>query len=149
MKRRVLSIALAGFALTLLASATAFAQLPNEPIRAKIPFDFSVRGKTLPAGEYEIKRVTDEMATLEIANVNHRHEHVMFETDPVETNQIKRHGEIVFHRYGDSYFLYEIWTAGLGTGHELPTSHQERTLEREAAMYGTNSRAETVALAAE
>jgi hypothetical protein len=149
MKRRVFSIALAGFALTLLASATAFAQLPGEPIRANIPFDFTVRGKTLPAGEYEIKRVTDELGTLEIANVNHSHKHAMFETDPVESARVPRHGEVVFHRYGESYFLYEIWSPGLQTGHAVPVSHQERILQREAAMYGTNSQAETVALAAE
>ena len=149
MKRRVFSIALSGCVLTLLATVTAFAQMPGAPMRATIPFDFSVRGKTFPAGQYEIKRISDNVGTLEIQNVNHSHEHAMFEIDPVDTQHIHKHGEVVFHRYGDTYFLSEIWSAGLQTGSELPTSHQERILKRETASNGMNSPQETVALAAE
>ena len=36
---------------------------------------------------------------------------------------------LVFHRYGDKYFLAEIWT-GLSTGRELPMSANERQITR-------------------
>jgi hypothetical protein len=149
MKRRVFSIAFSCCVLTLLATVTAFAQLPGQPIRTNIPFDFSIRGRTLPAGEYEIRRVMDEPGTLEIASIRHSHQHAMFEVDPVETLHYPKHGEIVFVRYGDTYFLHEIWSAGLQTGAEVPRSHDERVLRREMASNGIDVQQETVALAVE
>jgi hypothetical protein len=38
--------------------------------------------------------------------------------------------ELVFHKYGNSYFLSEIWT-GLGQGRQLPKSEREKELARE------------------
>src|SRR5215813_1399704 len=98
MKRGVFSIAVCGCVLALMVT-TALAQMPGAPLRAKIPFDFMVRGVTLPAGEYEISRINDELSGLEIANREHRSEHTMFTTEPV-IGQIPNRGEIVFHRYG-------------------------------------------------
>jgi hypothetical protein len=146
MKKRVLGIAFGG-ALLALMSVTAFAQLPGAPIRANIPFDFTVRGRTLPAGHYEISRINDEPGGLEIANIDHRSEHALFETEPVQQSKIPNRGEIVFHRYGDNYFLYEVWTPGLETGREIETSRRERALERDMAMGGKQAQAETVAIA--
>ncbi len=54
--------------------------------------------------------------------------------------------EIVFHRYGDSYFLSEVFAGGDETGRELHPSRQERILRREMASNKTEP--ETVALAA-
>ena len=73
MKKKVLSAALGVCVLTLLAGATGYAQLTGAPIRINIPFDFTVRGKTLPAGDYEIKRIYDETDSLEISNVRRSH----------------------------------------------------------------------------
>ena len=147
MKKRVLIVALSGCLLTLLLAAGAYAQLPGAPLRANIPFDFTVRGKTLPAGEYEFRRITDEPGGLEVLNIHRSHEHTMFETEPVDKGNIARHGEIVFHRYGDTYFLYEVWTAGLETGRELPASKQERYLRSETASNTGPSEPQTVAIA--
>ena len=146
MKRRVLGIAFGG-ALLALMSVTAFAQLPGAPIRANIPFDFTVRGRTLPAGLYEISRITDEPGGLEIANIDHRSEHALIETEPVQQSKIPKRGEVVFHRYGDTYFLYEVWTPGMETGREIERSRSERALERDMAMGGKQAQPETVAIA--
>ncbi|HJX90363.1 MAG TPA: hypothetical protein VJ372_07700 [Pyrinomonadaceae bacterium] len=129
-----------------LMTATAFAQLPGIPIRVNIPFDFLVRGKTLPAGEYEISRLSDEPQVLEISNIRNRHDHAAIETDPVQ-GTVPNHGKVVFHRYGDSYFLHEIWTTGLETGRELPASHQEKMLRRETLAKGESVEPQTVVLA--
>ena len=147
MKERGFIIALSGCVLTLLLAVGASAQLPGAPLRANIPFDFSVRGKTLPAGEYEFRRITDDPSSLEVLNIHQNHEHTLFNTDPVEKGKIARRGEIVFHRYGDTYFLYEVWTAGLETGRELPISKQERFLRSEMASNTVRSQPETVSIA--
>ena len=149
MKARVFSVALGGCVLALLLGAAAsYAQMPGASMRVNIPFEFNVRGRTLPAGHYEIKRIGDEPEGLEISDIRQSHAHAMFETEPVDSSRPARHGEVVFHRYGDQYFLSEIWSAGIQTGRELPVSKQERVVKREMAknMAG-QSEPETVALA--
>jgi len=37
--------------------------------------------------------------------------------------------KLVFTRYGDQYFLSEIWMAGTTVGQKLPKSRRERELE--------------------
>ena len=145
MNKKVFSV-LATCCLAVIAATTARAQMPGTEIRARIPFDFSVRGKTLPAGIYEIKRVMDGPETLTISNVNDKHDRATFETQ--SAGETPRHSELVFHRYGDNYFLFEVFAGGRETGRELPETRQERVLQREMASNGNNTRPETVALAA-
>jgi hypothetical protein len=120
--------------------------MPGTALRATIPFDFSVRGKILPAGDYEIRRITNEPDVLIVSNASDIHQRAIFQTEPVETSRISSSTEIVFHRYGDSYFLSEVLTEGEQTGRELPPSREERMLRREVARNKTVP--ETVALMA-
>jgi len=137
MNRRLVGILLAGCMLALLVVAPAQGQLPGMSIRVTIPFDFSVRGKTLAAGKYEIRRVGDEPDSLMVYNLTN-HQHAIFESEPVETARAPRRGEVVFHEYGDSYFLAEIWTGGEETGREVIPSRAERRLERDLADKGAS-----------
>ena len=146
MRKKVFSAALTCGLLAVVAVATAYAQEPGTEVRARIPFDFSVRGKILPAGDYEIRRITDGPEGLIISSVNLNHDRVLFETEPVEARTISSKAEIVFRRYGDSYFLSEVFAGGAQTGRELFPSRQERVMKSEMASNKTES--ETVALAA-
>ena len=145
MKKKVFSAALVCGLVALVAAATTYAQLPGTAVRVTIPFDFSVSGRVLPAGEYEIKRIGDEPDVLIISNRNDQHDRAIFETEPVEARKAPSRDEIVFHRYGDSYFMSELFTGGEHTGRELLPSRQEKTLKREMASNKTEP--ETVALA--
>ena len=145
MKKLLVVMTIGGLlALSLVASAQA--QMPGVPIRASIPFDFMVRGKTLPAGNYEIERVMDDASSLLLRNVNNKHENVVFETESMQGKRIPRHNVLVFNRYGDDYFLSEVVTAGDQTGRELAPSHAERTLRREM-MAQNEVQPETVTVA--
>ena len=146
MKRKVFMAALICGLLTVMATATAYAQLPGTEVRVRIPFDFSVRGKILPAGDYVIRRITDQPDGLMISGIKDSHERAMFETEPVDAKTMFSRPEIVFHRYGDSYFLSEIFAGSWGSGRELIPSRQKRMLRREMASNKTEP--ETVALAA-
>jgi len=146
MRKRVFNAALVCGLLAAVAAATAYAQMPGTTLRARIPFDFSIRGKILPAGDYEIRRINDQPDALVISSINDRHERAIFNTEPVEARKIPGKGEVEFHRYGDTYFLSEIFTGGEQTGRELSLSRQERDLRREMASNKTEP--ETVALAA-
>jgi hypothetical protein len=146
MRKKVFSTALICGLLVAVAAATAYAQMPGTALRATIPFDFIVRGKILPAGNYEIRRIGDEPGGLIISGVNHLHEWAIFETESVQPRKLPQTGEVVFHRYGDSYFLSEVFAGSEQTGRELLPSRQERILRRETARNKTET--ETVALAA-
>ena len=137
MIRRLVGILLAGCFLALLAVTPAQAQLPGIPIRVTIPFDFTIRGKTLPAGKYEIKRIGDEPDALLVYNITN-HQHAIFESEPVETARAPKRGEVVFHEYGDQYFLAEIWSGGEEMGREVIPSRAERRLERDLADKGAS-----------
>jgi len=142
--KKLFSVMVIGSLLTLLIASTAFAQLPGTAIRASIPFDFTVRGRTLPAGDYEITRISDEATGLIIRNLDRKHEAV-FETEPVYAEKAPRHDELVFHRYGDTYFLSEVVTAGEQTERELMPTHAERQLRREMAQNQVEPQTVTVA----
>jgi hypothetical protein len=46
--------------------------------------------------------------------------------NPVEPPRRQEIGKLVFHRYGDRYFLSEVWNPDRGS--QLPASAQERKL---------------------
>ena len=144
MRKIVFSAALTCGLLAVVTAATAYAQMPGTALRATIPFDFSVRGKILPAGDYEIRRITNEPDVLIVSSLSDIHQRAIFQTEPVETSRVSSSTEIVFHQYGDSYFLSEVLTGGEQTGRELPPSREERMLRREMASNKTVP--ETVAL---
>jgi hypothetical protein len=53
---------------------------------------------------------------------------------------------LVFHKYGDQYFLAAVWGAD-EMGHALPESNRERSLRRERQVAG-NARMEVITVAA-
>ena len=143
--KKFFSIIATGSLLTLMAVAVQ-AQMPGAAIRASIPFDFIVRGKTLPAGHYEIRRINDEPSGLMIRNVDIKRNEALFETEPVYIATSPRKDELIFHRYGDSYFLSEVVTGGEQTAQELKPSHAEREMRREMARNNEEPETVTVAL---
>jgi hypothetical protein len=144
--KKLFSVIAIGSLLTLSIAGTARAQLQGSEMRASIPFDFIVRGKTLPAGKYELSRINDEPIGLMMRNIDHKRDEVIFETEPVHVRSMTRKDVLVFHRYGDSYFLSEVVTAGEDTGRELAPSHAERQLRSETARNQVAPETVTVAL---
>jgi hypothetical protein len=55
---------------------------------------------------------------------------VVLLTNRVETPGRQGGAKLVFHRYGASQFLAEIWDADRGVGSRIPTTKQERKLAR-------------------
>jgi hypothetical protein len=144
MKKQLFGALAIGCLLALIIAVPARAQMPGTTIRASIPFDFIVRGRTFPAGKYEVMRLTDSPDVLELRNVNENRDHAAFETEPFQENRIANRSELIFNRYGNSYFLSEVVAAGEQTGRELRPSHAERQLRREMAR--NNREPETVAV---
>jgi hypothetical protein len=143
--KKLFSVVAIGSVLVVLVAATAQAQLPGTAIRASIPFDFKVQGRTLPAGKYEIRRITDESLGLLIRNVDDKHDKAMFETEPIYMKGIPGKDVLVFNRYGDIYFLNEVETAGEQTAREVYPSRAERHLRQQMASNQIEPETVTVA----
>jgi len=143
--KKILSVTVTGCLLALMIAFTVQGQEPGSAMRASIPFEFTVSGKILPAGDYEIRRLSDDPMTLIIRNVDHTRDEAVFTTEPYIEGRTPNRSEIVFHRYGDSTFLSEVVTAGNETARELLPSRAERRLRSELAS--NNAEPQTVALA--
>ena len=126
-KQALMIVATVGF-LIALSTVSAFAQT-QDPITAKIPFEFIVSGKTLPAGTYTagkmmsggviIVRSEDrKVAVASVANLA---------AGKKETTST----QLTFHRYGTQYFLAKVEIEG-ANGLELPTTKAERQAAKQA-----------------
>ncbi len=108
----------------LLATASAYAQ--TGVVKANVPFNFIVEKTQLPAGEYMIQSLSvagSSRATM-IESPDQKLVKVLL-PNACESTQAPEKTKLVFHRYGDQYFLSQIWIAGNDRGRELPRSGRE------------------------
>ena len=115
------------FLVSMLAVAPASAKSANG-VRAQIPFDFHVGDNPMPAGNYQISALSDDDVALRIGNGN-RSEITLTSSKEAKAGSESR-ARLVFHKYGDQYFLAAVWGADQ-TGRELRESKRERRLRRE------------------
>ncbi len=111
------------------AVTSANGQSPTTVI-ADIPFAFTVGDKTLPAGEYRVRAMTASGDALAIGS---RDDSVVRLSNSIETSKAPEQAKLVFHRYGQRYFLSEVWSAGDTTGRKLLKSNEERAIEGQLA----------------
>jgi hypothetical protein len=87
-----------------------------------IPFAFQTPNQTLPAGTYRIDR---ESSHLILLRGSKRASGFVEMHDAVKVIA-PNHGYLVFDRYGDKYFLRQIWQAGESDGLECSKSRAEK-----------------------
>ena len=129
--------------LTALTVTSAFGQTAPR-VRANIPFQFSVGNQTIAAGKCTIKR----LGTSNIVVTSDNRDVAIMATNALASKDVSK-TRLVFHKYGDSYFLAQIWTAGSQVGIELLQSRVERALikslkDHHLAMYGATPELVTV-----
>ena len=97
-----------------LAVAGVQAQAPSK-VEVNIPFEFSAGTKTLHKGVYSIKRLSGNYLTLRSADGKS----TVILNAPLNLTALDDKGErLVFKKYGDEYFLSQIWLT-TDTGREL------------------------------
>lgn len=108
--------------LCMLAAGVAYGQI-KVIAHGNIPFDFTVLEKSFPAGTYDVLN-TNLISTAEFhIRGKENLESVHFTTIAREkSNPVDP--KLVFRRYGNQYFLAELWLGGT-TGRELPKSSKE------------------------
>jgi len=105
---------------------------------ADIPFDFNVGGKVLTAGEYTVKAFNANGDALAISNKQSNKTAIRL-TLSIEAGRAPEQTKLVFHRYGQRYFLSEVWSAGERTGRMLHKSREERAIESQLAAIPSKS----------
>ena len=104
--RTLITIVLLFTAVSLFAQTTPSQRL----MTVNVPFSFAAGDQFLPAGEYLVLTVTPERS-IRIASTDGKHTAVV-NTLPNYANAPSQNSRLVFHRYGNKYFLAQVWTAG-------------------------------------
>jgi len=106
--------------------------------KATIPFDFTVGQQSVPAGTYVISQVSPELIQLDSSN---RVIHLRVGVIPADWVS-QRPDKLVFHKYGDRYFLSEL-RGGIGEYvSTLNPSRLEKNMRLEQAGAGNQQTTE-------
>jgi hypothetical protein len=117
-------LAIANFAM----AGNSFAQ--SNGVRANVPFDFTVSNQLLPAGTYTIHR--ESTGIIEIRN--HDKPIAVLTLATQDGNRSPNGGKLVFHKYGDQYFLSEILSDWASMNVTVPRSKAETRVQLQQAM---------------
>ena len=113
----------------LLIGTVAYAR--NLNLKVNVPFDFVVNGATLPSGEYSVQGLGMGNA-ISIRKADHTAKAMVLGTR-CESPKTSEKSKLVFHRYGNRYFLAQIWMAGDNVSEELPKSRLETEIAQSRA----------------
>jgi hypothetical protein len=133
MKTRALVIA-GIIALTVMAS-TRVAQAQQQMV-VNIPFDFVAGTNSLPAGEYTVQ-VSGAAHTLILMDRQDATASALMNTYAVDSSKPQADSKLIFHRYGDRYFLSQVWSEGDSRGRELSKSDREKEMALTAKIETT------------
>jgi hypothetical protein len=105
------------------------AQAQTLRVRANVPFDFVAGDTVYTAGSYDIQNVSSAIVLRNEGKSESRLTipHMCSSATPAKQTVL------VFHRVGDEYFLYQIWTAGSDSGREFPAPKRETQLAQNGA----------------
>ena len=142
-KRICVSLMTLSFLVSLATVAPAYAK-SVDGMRAQVPFDFHVGDKLVRAGDYTIRSMTADEQLIRISSGK--------EVASTTTNSGRERGNgegrarLVFHKYGDQYFLAAVWGAD-NMGRRLRETKRERSLRKEIeTARGHASEMETVTI---
>jgi len=96
-------------------------------LKVNVPFRFHAGRTTLPAGIYTLR---SNVAAQGILTVQSQSEAggINIRFNPNSTAHPQAEGKVVFQKYGDEYFLSEVWSANSTAMAALIKSPQEREL---------------------
>lgn len=97
-------------------------------MRAQVPFDFHVGERLVGAGAYTVKSLTADEQVLRISG--DKGSAATTTNSGTEKGNGEGRARLIFHKYGDQYFLAAVWGAD-STGRTLSESKRERNLRKE------------------
>jgi hypothetical protein len=114
--------------LALLMSAAAPAQTTQ--LNVTVPFEFIAGDTVLPAGDYDVHSTgLWGGKALSIQNVTSRAGTFLLSTWS-QLAKTSDSNKLVFYRYGQKYFLAEVWTVSTNIGRKMPLDQRQTELAR-------------------
>ncbi|WP_035349681.1 hypothetical protein [Edaphobacter aggregans] len=119
----------AALVLSLGAALSGPAAAQDQSVTVNIPFNFSANDRNVPAGKYRISLQAPRYL-LFVDTQSTRKQYLMLVQPTWEQNS-KGRGHLIFRRYGDSNYLYQVWMPGQGEGRQFARSRTEQETLRE------------------
>jgi hypothetical protein len=126
MRKQIISVA-AALLFSIVVAGQCGAQQAVGVIEVNVPFAFQAGNRMLPAGEYRIQRLSAEMDGIQLIRESDGKASMVVTTLPLEPTDKTAPPRLVFYRYGNAYFLTQIWTDGTH-GRHLHRSAREKEL---------------------
>jgi len=109
----------------------AHAQIMGQ-LEVNVPFEFHVRTSKPPAGKHVIRTLDDSgLTVMEISSADGSTS-VLFDVRSVETGSVPAKNELIFNKYGNRYFLAQLFDEGNRNGDEVVASRDEKKIGQAA-----------------
>ena len=127
MKNRVARLLSVGIAL----AAVAAVHAQDKTVTANVPFSFHMGSSLMPQGAYRVS----ESSSGVVVRIMAMQSDASKASTTVHVNGKKQiePARLVFHRYGEDYFLAQIWTGDSSNGQAIALSPREKELAQSGA----------------
>jgi hypothetical protein len=95
-----------------------------QSVTVNIPFDFSANDQKVPAGKYRISLQAPWY--LFLVDTQSTKKQYLMVVQPTWEENSQDGGRLIFRRYGDSNYLYQVWMPGQGAGRQFVRSRAEQ-----------------------
>jgi hypothetical protein len=133
--------------MVMLAVVTVQAQSKGK-LEINIPFEFQIGSQTLPAGEYSVKRLTQNSILVQSADGK---ESVIAQTPgtiQARNNKPAAREKLVFHKYSSQYFLSQVWMVRGSDGRVLNQTDAEREAAKAQNLARSGAKPQSIEVAA-
>lgn len=129
MRVQILVLAAAGF-MSIFAADKCRAQ--SQEVKVDIPFAFEVENQQMKSGSYRVVNMATGAGSLQVVVSSDGKARVIIPTIRTPSHDTTGTAKLIFHRYGDRYFLAEILN-GDGHARNLFVSQKEKEVMRTQA----------------
>jgi hypothetical protein len=119
--------------MALIAMATTQVAQAQDRLAVNVPFDFMAGNTQLPAGEYTVQ-VSAPTHSIILISRKDSTTSAFINTNPAVSSQPQSESKLVFNRYGDRYFLSQVWQEGNAEGRQLLKSSREKEMAQIAKL---------------
>ena len=130
-RRQLLSLSIALLFVATMYPGKANAQIVGD-LEANIPFQFHAGNAKLPAGTYRIRVLYDsDLTVMEISSLDGSTS-ALFQVQESDANSTPGKNELIFNKYGNRYFLAELFDEGNPSGSKVIESGYEKKISKGA-----------------
>jgi hypothetical protein len=146
MKMQSIKLFVAAAAIAIFTVSSAYAQ---QVLKFDVPFQFQIGKAKLDAGKYEMRQLDSSKFLLRNAETGKTG--IVVSLAQAGTNESSESEKIVFNRYGNVYFMRQLFVKTGTAGREIGESSAEKNIrknsESDEKLAKTSTKRETVAIA--